>query len=111
MNTINIYVGNLSFDVTEEQLRQKFVPFGGVTSVTIMNDKYIGSGQPIGYAYVEMTSRSEAEAAIAGLRDTVLGDQAINVIEALPLTYNENTELFRKRKGHQLKRQRRERTH
>ena len=43
---MNIYVGNLSLDVTEEELRRQFMTFGQVLSVTIMNDKYIGSGQP-----------------------------------------------------------------
>ncbi len=42
---MNIYVGNLSFQVTEEELRQEFMAFGDVISVTLMNDKCIGSGQ------------------------------------------------------------------
>ena len=45
---MNIYVGNLSLEVTEEELRQEFITFGEVISVTIMNDKYIGSGQSRG---------------------------------------------------------------
>jgi RNA recognition motif-containing protein len=52
---MNIYVGNLPLEMTEEELRGEFVSFGEVTSVTIMNDKYIGSGQPRCYGYVEMT--------------------------------------------------------
>ena len=64
---MNIYVGNLSFETTEDELRKEFTEFGEVISVTVMNDKYIGSGQPRGYAYVEMASKAEGEAAIANL--------------------------------------------
>jgi RNA recognition motif-containing protein len=67
MNTISIYLGNLPFTITEEYLREKFIAFGEVISVKIMNDRYIGSGQLAGYAYVEMASKSEGEAAIATL--------------------------------------------
>jgi RNA recognition motif-containing protein len=56
---MNIYVGNLSLEVTEEELRREFMAFGEVISVTIMNDKYIGSGQYRGYGFVEMPSLSE----------------------------------------------------
>ncbi len=83
---MNIYVGNLSLDITERELRREFIAFGEVISVTIMNDKYIGSGQPRGYAFVEMPSRSEGKAAIAALNDKTLRHMTINVIEALPLS-------------------------
>ena len=109
MNTINIYVGNLSFDVTEAQLRQEFVAFGEVVSVTIMNDKYIGSGQPLGYGFVEMAAKRDGETAIASLHGRTLEGRALDVIEALPLTDKASKELLLKRKGRQLKRQRRER--
>ena len=49
---MNIYVGNLSLETTEEELREEFTEFGEVTSVIIMNDKYIGSGQPRGYGSI-----------------------------------------------------------
>ena len=49
---MNICAGNLSLKVTGEELQQEFMAFGEVLSVTIMNDKYIGSGQPRGYGYV-----------------------------------------------------------
>ncbi len=52
--TMNIYVGNLSLTVTEAELRSEFIPFGTVTSVTLMNDAHFGSGQPRGYGYIEM---------------------------------------------------------
>ena len=83
---MNIYVGNLSLEVTEEELRREFMAFGEVLSVTIMNDRYIGSGQPKGYGFVEMTSKSQGEAAIAGLDGETLKDRVIDVIEALPLS-------------------------
>jgi len=85
---MNIYVGNLSLEVTEEELRREFMAFGEVVSVTIMNDKYIGSGQSRGYGFVEMPSKSEGEAAIASLKGKRLRNLLINVIEALPLSDN-----------------------
>jgi len=83
---MNIYVGNLPLEVTEGELRQEFMAFGEVISVTIMNDKYIGSCQSRGYAFVEMSSQSEGKAAIAAINDKALRHMTINVIEALPLS-------------------------
>ena len=83
---MNIYIGNLSLEVNEGELRQEFMAFGEVVSVTIMNDKYIGSGQSRGYGFVEMPSQSEGKAAITALNDKALRHMAINVIEALPLS-------------------------
>jgi len=83
---VNIYVGNLSLEVTEEELRQAFMDFGEVLAVTVLNDKYIGSGQLRGYGYVEMSSKSEGATAIAALNGKPLKHMAINVIEALPLS-------------------------
>lgn len=83
---MNIYVGNLSLKVTEDELRQAFVVFGQVVSVSIMNDRYIGSGQPRGYGFVGMPSKFQGEAAIAGLNRKTLKDRVIDVIEARPLS-------------------------
>jgi len=83
---MNIYIGNLSLETTEDELRNTFTPFGEVTSVTIMNDKYIGSGQPSSYGYVEMTSKTAGIAAIAGLAGKRVRDRLIRVVEALPLS-------------------------
>jgi len=83
---MNIYVGNLSLDVTEEELRREFMAFGAVISVVIMNDRYIGSGQSRGYAFVEMLSQSAGKAAITALSGKTLEHMRINVIEALPLS-------------------------
>jgi len=85
---MNIYVGNLSLDVTEEELRREFMAFGEVISVTIMNDKYIGSGQSRGYGFVEMPSVSEGQAAITALNGKTLRHRTIEVIQALPLSDN-----------------------
>jgi len=57
-----------------------------VLSATIMNDKYIGSGQQRGYGFVQMPSPSEGKAAITALNDKTVGHMTINVVEALPLS-------------------------
>jgi len=84
--TINIYVGNLSLEITEDELRKEFKAFGEVVSVTIMDDRYIGSGQPRGYGFVEMTSKSEGTTAIGNLTGKKLRGRVIDVVEALPLS-------------------------
>ncbi len=83
---MNIYIGNLAFEVTEGELRQEFTTFGEVVTVTIMDDKYIGSGQPKGYGFVEMPSDSEGKTAIAALNGKSLRSKTIAVIQALPLS-------------------------
>ncbi len=96
---MNIYVGNLSLEVTEGELRQEFMAFGEVISVTIMNDKYIGSGQPRAYAFVEMPSQSEGKTAITALNDKALRHMTINVIEALPLSYEKGDGSYIAKRG------------
>ncbi len=81
---MKIYVGNLSYEVTEEDLRQEFEAFGEVTSADIVTDKY--SGRPRGFAFVEMASKSEAEAAITGLNGKTLKERTVVVNEARPRT-------------------------
>ncbi len=81
---MKIYVGNLPYEVTEEDLRQEFVAFGEVTSVSIITDKY--SGRPKGFGFVEMASKSEAEAAITGLNGKTIKERTIVVNEARPRT-------------------------
>ena len=82
---MNIYIGNLSLEATEEELRQQFAAFGEVLSVSIMDDKYIGSGQTRGYAFVKMSSKAEGAAAVTGLKGKRLRNRVIEVVEALPL--------------------------
>ena len=81
---MKLYVGNLSYEVTEEDLRQEFGAFGEVTSANIITDKY--SGRPKGFAFVEMASKSEAEAAITSLNGKTLKDRTIVVNESRPRT-------------------------
>jgi len=83
---MKIYVGNLSSEVTEEELRQEFEAFGEVTSVNIVTDKY--SGQPRGFGFVEMTSVSEGQAAITGLNGKTLKERTLNVSAARPRSEN-----------------------
>jgi len=87
---LNIYVGNLSLELTENELRHEFMHFGEVLSVTIMNDQYIGSGQGHGYGFVEMPIKSEAQAAISSLTGKAVKGRVITVIEALQLSHTMN---------------------
>jgi len=79
---VNIYVGNLSREVAEDELRQKFEAFGQVTSANIIKDRY--SGESRGFGFVEMSTKSEAQAAINGLNGTSLGERTLSVSEARP---------------------------
>jgi len=95
---VNIYVGNLSLDVTSEELQKEFMTFGTVISVVIMNNRYIGSGQTKGYGFVEMASKSDGQIAINRLRGKTLKSRVINVVEALPLSGKRN-DVFTSRRG------------
>ncbi len=79
---MNIYVGNLSYEVTEEDLRTSFESFGKVESASIINDKY--SGKSKGFGFIEMPSAEEAKAAIDGLNGKELKGRNLNVNEARP---------------------------
>jgi cold-inducible RNA-binding protein len=79
---MNIYVGNLSHDVTEDDLRQAFEAFGEVSSVNIIKDRFTGESR--GFGFVEMSTKSEAEAAITGLNGQDIKGRAVNVNEARP---------------------------
>lgn len=79
---MNIYVGNLSYEVSEQDLQEAFQSFGQVASVAIIKDKF--TNQSKGFGFVEMPSRSEAESAIAGLNGKDLKGRALNVNEARP---------------------------
>ena len=78
----NIFVGNLSFQTTQDELHAAFSNYGNVERVNIVTDR--DSGQPRGFAFVEMTDRSAAETAIAQLNGSDLNGRAINVNEARP---------------------------
>ena len=79
---MNIYVGNLSGDVTEDDLRQAFEAFGEVSTINIIKDRFTGESR--GFGFVEMPTRTEAEAAITGMNGQDLKDRAVNVNEARP---------------------------
>ncbi len=79
---MKIYVGNLSYEVTEDELSAEFGVYGKVDSVAIPSDKI--SGRPRGFAFVEMGSKTEAEAAITGLNGKSLKDRTIVVNESRP---------------------------
>jgi RNA recognition motif-containing protein len=81
---MNIYVGNLSYNVSEENLRQAFEAFGQVSSATIVKDKY--NGQSRGFGFVEMPDQAEAQAAIKNLNGKELLGKQMNVNEARPRT-------------------------
>jgi len=106
---MNIYAGNLSLEVTEEELRREFMAFGEVISVTIMNDKYIGSGQSRGYGFVEMPSLSEGQAAIIALNGKTLRHRTIDVIQALPLSNNGGNGSYSHKRGGRYSRKIRQR--
>ena len=78
----NIYVGNLDFRCTEAELRTKFEVYGQVDKVTIVRDR--DSGQPRGFAFVEMTNDAEVEKAIAGLNGSLMKGHTLSVSEARP---------------------------
>jgi len=79
---MNIYVGNLSRDVTEEDLRKALEAFGEVASVKIIKDRY--SGESRGFGFVDMPAKDEAQSAINGLNEKELKGRAIKVNEARP---------------------------
>jgi RNA recognition motif-containing protein len=79
---MNIYVGNLSYSVTEEDLQQAFEAFGQVASTSIIKDKF--SGQSKGFGFVEMPVKGEAQAAIEGINGKELKGRTLNVNEARP---------------------------
>ena len=79
---MNIYVGNLSYETTDEDLRSAFKEFGAVTSVSIIKDKF--SGQSKGFGFVEMSSKAEGQAAIDGLNGKEINGRALKVNEARP---------------------------
>ena len=77
---MDIFVGNLTFTTTEEELAQLFHPYGEIARVRIMTDRETGRSR--GFGFVEMPNGSEAQAAIAGLNGTSLGGRPLTVNEA-----------------------------
>jgi cold-inducible RNA-binding protein len=80
----NIFVGNLSFNTNEDELRQAFEAYGQVDRVSIMTDR--DTGRSRGFGFVEMASGEDGEKAIAALNGAQIGGRTINVNEARPKT-------------------------
>jgi len=83
---MKLYVGNMSYETTEEDLRLACEAFGKVESATIIKDK--DSGEPKGFGFVEMSSKAEGQAVIEGLNGKELKGRTLNVNEARPRTGN-----------------------
>lgn len=79
---MNIYVGNLSFDATEEDIRQAFAAYGEVASVNVIKDRE--TGRPRGFAFVEMPDDNQAREAIENVNSTEIAGRQITVNEARP---------------------------
>jgi cold-inducible RNA-binding protein len=78
----NLYVGNLSYDTTEDTLRTLFAEFGEIESVRVITDRY--TGRPRGFAFVEMTTEETAQAAIEALNGKTVDGREIKVDSAKP---------------------------
>ena len=85
---MNIYVGNLSYQLKEDEIRDAFAAFGEVESARMITDR--DTGRSKGFGFVEMPNREEALAAIEGLNETELGDRQITVNEARPKAPRDN---------------------
>jgi len=83
---MNIYVGNLSHETSEEDLREAFEAFGQVASATVIKDKF--SGESRGFGFVEMPAKAEAQSAITGLNGKELKGRTLKVSEARPRPEN-----------------------
>ena len=79
---MNIYVGNLPYSVSEDDLRNMFAEFGEVSSANIITDRY--TGQSKGFGFVEMPSQQEAEEAISNLNDSAVQGRNVKVSQARP---------------------------
>jgi RNA recognition motif-containing protein len=79
---MNIYVGNLAYGVTQDELRSAFATYGEISSVNLITDKFTGESK--GFGFVEMPNNSEADAAIKGLNETPLKGRNLKVNQAKP---------------------------
>jgi RNA recognition motif-containing protein len=79
---MKIYVGNLSYQLTDDALRQEFAAYGTVSSASVVTDRY--DNRPKGFGFVEMPTKTEAEAAIAALNGKMVEEKALVVNEARP---------------------------
>lgn len=94
---MKIYVGNLSYESTEQDLREEFEAFGKVDSISVVTDRT--TGRPRGFAFVEMPTVSEGQAAINGINGKTIKDRTIVVNEARARTDNRSSGGYGGRKG------------
>ena len=94
---MKIYIGNLSYETTEQELKQEFEAFGAVDTVSVITDKH--SGRSKGFAFIEMSSKSEGETAITNLNGKMLDERTIVVNEARPRTDSRSSGGYGGRKG------------
>ncbi|MEZ5357267.1 MAG: RNA-binding protein [Candidatus Zixiibacteriota bacterium] len=85
---MNIYIGNLTYDTSEDQIRQAFEAYGTVSTVSIVTDKYTGESR--GFGFVEMATKDEALTAINELNGRDMNGRNLNVSEAKPRPQNNN---------------------
>ncbi|PID49396.1 MAG: RNA-binding protein [Proteobacteria bacterium] len=95
---MNIYVGNLAYATTEDDLRGIFSAFGDVSKVSIIKDRETGRSK--GFGFVEMSDDTAAQAAINGLNDTEIGGRNVKVNEAKPRENNGASRPPRRDSGH-----------
>ncbi len=79
---MNIYVGNLSYQASDDDLRQAFEEYGQVSSAQVIKDKFTGRSR--GFGFVEMSSADEGQKAIEGLNNQEIAGRAVRVNEARP---------------------------
>ncbi len=92
---MNLYIGNLSYELNEEQIKKMFSEFGEVTSVNVITDKYTGRSK--GFGFVEMTNDDEAQAAISALNGKTINNRDITVNVARPKADHDNYSNNRRR--------------
>jgi RNA recognition motif-containing protein len=80
--SVNIFIGNLAFSATEDELRQLFEPYGAVDRVNLITDQYTGRAR--GFGFVEMSDSRAAQSAIQGLQGKSLSGRTLTVNEAKP---------------------------
>ncbi|MCX7985050.1 MAG: RNA-binding protein [Bacteroidetes bacterium] len=94
---MKIYIGNISRELTEDEIKQEFLAFGAVDSAKLIKDKFTGESR--GFAFVEMPVRSEAEAAVKALNEKELNGRKIVVNEARPMSSNKRNQSGSNRRG------------
>ena len=94
---MKIYVGNLSYESTERDLREEFEAFGTVDSISVVTDR--ATGKPRGFAFVEMPTVSEGQAAITGINGKTINDRTVVVNEARSRADNRSSGGYSGRKG------------